>query len=386
MAAGTTSNLPAQGINAAPASAMQRARPFCQASKWGVEQGTVFTGTQSVSQQTNGPNPLPATGYIRRIRLQTVLTGGTAGTFTANGDAPYNFYALIRFAEPNAAPVFELTGYNTLLADFYGGYTEWSDPRQDYDFVGTSPNINVEPYVPVELDATGMGALSNLSNASAFRLTLIADAAANIYSANPSPFPTFTVTPHIDYWTLPNPNDADGNLQATAPPFPGTIQLWSQIQNLTLATGNNRTSLARMGNQLRTVIMVTRVTGLRSETPFPNPANLRWDDINLRVESPQSVRKIMREMTDTSSARDVGVYVYPYNAGLTRAVGGNGVSSYLPTVTATRYELSGASGGAGTLDWVINDVSSAPVAGVQRASVGGGLGYYPPAPPPAVTM
>jgi hypothetical protein len=365
---------------------MQRARPFCQASKWGVEQGTVFTGTQSVAQQTNGPNPLPATGYIRRIRLQTVLTGGTAGTFTASGDAPYNFYALIRFAEPNAAPVFELTGYNTLLADFYGGYTEWSDPRQDYDFVGTSPNINVEPYVPVELDATGMGALSNLSNASAFRLTLIADAAANIYSANPSPFPTFTVTPHVDYWTLPNPNDADGNLQATAPPFPGTIQLWSQIQNLTLATGNNRTSLARMGNQLRTVIMVTRVTGLRSETPFPNPANLRWDDINLRIESPQSLRKIMREMTDTSSPRDVGVYVYPYNAGLTRAVGGNGVSSYLPTVTATRYELSGASGGAGTLDWVINDVSSAPVAGVQRASVGGGLGYYPPAPPPAVTM
>jgi hypothetical protein len=371
-----------QGSNATPASAAQRARPFCQAAQFGCEQGTVFTGTQSVNAQTNGPNPLPATGYIRRVRLPAVLTGGTAGTFTAGGDAPFNFFNLIRLAEPNAAPVFELTGFNTLLADVFGGFAGWDDPRQDWDFVGTSPNINIEPYVPVELDPTGMGALSNLSNASAFRLTMIAEAAGNIYSANPSPFSTFTVTPHVDYWTLPNPVDQDGNPQATQPPYPGTIQLWSQIQNLTLSTGNNRTSLNRMGNQLRTVIAVTRVTALRSETPFPNPAQLRWDDINLRIESPQSVRKIMREFTITTSARDVGVYVYAYSTGITRTAGGNGVSSYLPTVTATRYELSGSSAGAGTLDWVINDVSSAPVSGVARATVGAGLGYQPPSPQP----
>ena len=291
MASGTVSNVPGQGINAAPASAVQRARPFCQASQFGCEQGAAFTGTQGVAQITNGPNPLPATGYIRRVRLPTVLLGGTAGTYTPSGDAPFNFFNLIRFAEPNAAPVFELSGYNTLMADYYGGYAGWDDPRQDWDYVGTSPNANIEPYVPVELDPTGMGALSNLSNASAFRLTLIAEASSNVYSVAPSPFPSFTVVPHVDYWTLPNGVDQDGNPQSTAPPFPGTIQLWSQIQNLSLATGNNRTSLNRMGNQLRTVIMVSRAAGLRSETPFPNPAQLRWDDINLRIESPQSIRK-----------------------------------------------------------------------------------------------
>lgn len=386
MAAGATANLPQQGVAAAPASAAQRARPFCQASKLGCEQGVVFSNTQGTNTITYGPNPLPATGYVRRVRLTTVLSGGTGGTFTASGDAPFNFFNLIRFAEPNAAPVFELSGYNTLLCNIFGGYAGWDDPRQDWDYGATSPNINVEPYVPVELDPTGMGSLSNLSNASAFRLTLIAEAASNVYSANPSPFPAFVVTPHIDYWSLPNPVDMDGNPQATAPPFPGTIQLWSQITNLSLANGNNRTSLNRMGNQLRTVIMVTRASGLRSETPFPNPAQLRWDDINLRIEAPQSVRKIMKEYIITSSGRDAGVYVYPYNFGITREVGGNGISSYLPTVTATRYELSGSSGGAGTLDWVINDVSSAPVSGVQRATVGGGLGFYPPAPPSSTGM
>lgn len=379
MAAGTTAAFaPGTGVNSAPASQAQRARPFCQASKLGVEQGTPFLFTQSISQQTYGPNPLPATGYIRRIRLETVAAGGTAGTFTAGGDAPFNYLALIRLAEPNAAPVVELTGYNLLLANIYGGYVGWDDPRQDWDYVATSPNINVEPYVPVELDPTGMGALSNLSNASAFRLTLIADAASNIYSANPSPFAAYTVVPHVDYWSLPNNVDMDGNPQATAPPFPGTIQLWSQITNLSLAVGNNRTSLNRMGNQLRTLIMVTRIAGLRSEAPFPNPAQLRWDDINLRIESPQSIRKVMKEYIMTSSVRDVGTYTYSFNFGITREAGGNGISSLLPTVTATRFELSGASGSAGTLDWVVNDVSSAPVSGVSRATVGGGLGFYPP--------
>lgn len=383
MASGTVA-APQQGVNAAPASAAQRARPFCQASAFGVEQGTIFSGSQAVAQSTYQPTPVPATGYIRRVRLETVLTGGTGGTFTAGGDAPWNFFNLVRFAEPNAAPIVELTGYYLYLADIFGGYAGWDDPQQDWDFVGTAPNINIEPYIPIELDMTGMGALSNLSNASAFRLTMIAEAEGNLYSANPSPVPAYTVTPHIDYWALPNPYDQDGNPQATAPPFPGTIQLWSQIQNLSLASGNNRTSLNRMGNQLRTVIMVTRQSGLRSETPFPNPAQFRWDDINLRIESPQSLRKWMKEFIITTQSRAsgfVGVYVYPYSNGITREVGGNGISSFLPTVTATRYELSGSSGGAGTLDWVVNDVSSAPVSGVQRATVGGGLGYYPPAPP-----
>lgn len=382
MAGGTAAFAAPQGTNAAPASAAQRARPFCQASQFGVEQGVIFTGTQGAAQITYQPTPLPATGYIRRVRLETILTGGTSGTFTAGNDAPWNFFNLVRFAEPNAAPVVELTGYYLYLANVFGGYAGWDDPAQDWDYVATAPNINIEPYVPVEMDMTGMGALSNLSNASAFRLTMIAESFANLYSGNPSPAPTFTVTPHVDYWALPNPYDQDGNPQATAPPFPGTIQLWSQIQNLSLSVGNNRTALNRMGNQLRTVAMVTRQTLLRAEAPFPNPAQFRWDDINLRIETPQSLRKWMKEFIITTSVRAAftGVYVYPYSNGITRLVGGNGISSLLPTVTATRYELSGASAGAGTLDWVVNDVSSAPVSGVQRATLGGGLGYYPPAP------
>ena len=86
MASGTTANIPQQGVNAAPASAAQRARPFCQASKWGCEQGNAVSYTQGASAQTFGPSPLPATGYIQRIPREEELLRRELGE-------PYSEYA-----------------------------------------------------------------------------------------------------------------------------------------------------------------------------------------------------------------------------------------------------------------------------------------------------
>ena len=145
---------------------------------------------------------------------------------------------------------------------------------------------------------------------------------------------------------------------------------------------NQRVQLNRMGNQLRCVIMVFRSSGTRAESAAPNPFAFRWDDVILYNVDLQTLRKRMREYVNALTVRDVGVYVMPFDVGLARFVGGNGVSSYLPTVTATRFEISGPNSG-GTVDWVVNEVTSAPISGVQRSSVGGGLQFYPPAPAPA---
>jgi hypothetical protein len=75
------------------------------------------------------------------------------------------------------------------------------------------------------------------------------------------------------------------------------------------------------------------------------------------------------------------VYTFgDYNYGLSRFSGGSSVASWLPTVSATRYELNFPSGGAGgTLDWVINDVSVASQSAQARATVGGsGVQFHPP--------
>jgi hypothetical protein len=376
---------PQQGSAAAGQAAQQTPTvPFAQASHHGCELGPSFAVTPTTSQQTFGPYPLPATGYLRRliIELSTTTTGvGGAGA----GDYPANIFALIRATDTNGAPIYELSGYNTLLADTYGGYAGASDWRVDPDYSASALTPAISPYVPFELDETGMGSPANLSASSAYRLTLTVDTIANIWATAPGTVPVFNVQVYCEYWTLPNPTDASGRPQAVSPPYPGTLQLWSQQPNITVNTGANRIPLNRMGNLLRTVLCVFRISGARNDTVTGDPVTLRWDDINLDVVDRRTVRKRMREYVNDLTARDTGVYLFGmYNYGVERFVGGRSVVSWLPTVSATRYEISTPSGGgvAGTLDFVINDVTAASTTPQQRATVGGqGVQFHPPVAP-----
>jgi len=378
--------LPAQqGAQASPAPAAVSPVPFPQASHHGCEQAATWTVTPGAAQQKLGPIPLPATGYLRRILINVASASG-AGAATGAGDYPFNIFASIQLTDTNGAPIYQLSGYNTLLADTYGGYAGAPDPRTDPDYSSSATNPVIEPYVPLEIDPTGMGSPANLSASSSYRLTLIVDTTANIWTSAPATtIPTFTVTVECEYWTLPNPTDMQGRPQAVAPPYAGTIQLWSEKPNVAVSAGANRVALDRMGNLLRTVIVAFRSSGVRSDAVIGDPATLRWDDINLDVVTRKTLRKRMREYTNDLSARDAGVYVFGmYNYGIERFVGGRSVASWLPTVSATRYEINtpAGSGSGGTLDFVINDVSVAATSAEQRATVGGsGVQFHPPVAP-----
>lgn len=378
---------PGTGTESAPASAAQRARPFCQAAKHGTQQTAQFSQQVAAGSVQLGPTALTASGgFIRRVLVEISAASGAGTTTVPGDDFPFALLSKIRFSEPNNTPIFELSGYNTLLADCYGGYAGYNDPRNDPDYSSDRNNPFLVPFIPVELDPTGMGALSDLSASSGYQLTLFTTPSGNarLYATAPATtLPTLTLTAYTEYWTLPGKQDMAGRPQQTVPPYAGTVQLWNEIPNVSLPSGggSSRQQLNRMGNQLRTVIMVTRANGPRSDAPFPNPLLLRWDDVILRNQDPQSLRKYMREFVIGLTSRDVGVHVFPFSFGINRYVGAAGISSYLPTVTDTRFELSGTFGAATspTIDWLVNDVSSAPLSGIERTSVGEGLRYYPPA-------
>lgn len=370
------------GSNSDPAGQQQKTRPFFQASKHAFSPAITYNNvTIGANGQQVGPTPLPASGgYLRRLLLEFIYSGG-AGSGVLQPDGPWSTINEVRLLEPNGTPILDLSGWNLLMADIYGAYTGSPDPRVDPDYSATANNPNFEPFIPIELDTTGRGSLSDLSSSSAFQLYLSLANTAAVWSTNPSTIPALQVQVWQDYWTLPWGQDQDGNSQQTAPPYPGTIQLWSQIPNISIAN-NQRVQLNRMGNQLRVVIMVFRSSGARAETPAPNPFAFRWDDVIIDNIDLQTLRKQMREYINALTTRDTGVYTLPYNFGLSRFAGGNGISSYMPTVTATRYEISGPNSG-GTVDWVVNEVTTAPTSAVQRTSVGGGLQFYPPNPAPA---
>lgn len=359
-------------------------KPFAQASKNGTRLVGSFAPAVSTTPAAIGPVALTASGgYIKRWILENILTGGggtTAGVLQA--DAPWNLDALVTLTEPNNNPVLNLTGYNLYLADIYGGYAMGENPANDPDYSTTLGNINTWPYIPIELDPTGLGALSDLSSASGYQLYILPNPTGTVYSTIPSPLPTRALNVYADFWTLPDRVDGEGNPQAIVPPRAGTIQMWNQILNIVLSAGggNQEYQLNRMGNRLRTILMVTRSNGARVDAVYPNPMRLEWDDIILHNVSPQIVRKRMYEKTLSQAARPTGVFALFFNEGITRFVGGNGASSWLPTVVDTRFALSGqfASATSPTLDWVVNDVSYAPLGAVERTTVGpSGPGFHP---------
>ena len=362
-------------------------KPFCQASKVGERLVGSFVPTIGATPPAIGPFTLTASGgFVRRWILETILSGGggtTAGVLSADG--PWNLFALVTATEPNNNPVLNLTGYNLFLSDIYGGYSAGANPTSDPDYATTLGNVNMWPYIPVELDPTALGALSDLSSSSGYQLYVLPNPIATVYTTLPSPVPTALVNVYAEFWTLPERQDARNQMQAIVPPRAGTIQMWNQILNVVLAAGggNQEMQLNRMGNQLRTVLLVTRSSGARSDTPFPNPARLEWDDVILQGVSPQILRKRMWELTISQATRPVGVFMIPFNQGIERNVGGNGASSWLSTVTDTRFAIAGQypAATAPTLDWIVNDISRAPLGAVERTTVGpSGPGYHPPQP------
>ncbi len=363
-------------------------KPFAQASKNGTRLVGNFVPVVSAAPAAIGPTALAASGgYIKRYILETIMSGGggtTPGVLQA--DAPWNYYALVTLTEPNNNPVLNLTGYNLYLADIYGGYAMGENPANDPDYTVGSPvgNLAVWPYIPIELDPTGLGALSDLSSSSGYQLYLLPNPQGTVYSTVPSPVPTVATNVYADFWTLPDRQDGEGNPQAIVPPRAGTIQMWNQIMNIVLSAGggSQEYQLNRMGNRIRSLGIVTRSAGVRSDAVFPSPARVEWDDIILHNVSPQIVRKRMYEKALSQAARPTGVFFLFFNEGITRFVGGNGASSWLPTVVDTRFALSGQfpSATTPTLDYVVNDVSYAPLGAVERTTVGpGGPGFHPTA-------
>jgi hypothetical protein len=372
------------GNSAAPAQAAPAVKPFCQASKVGTRLVGSFQPAVSAAPAPIGPTALNASGgYVKRWIIENILSGGggtTAGVLSADG--PWNLDSLITLTEPNNNPVLNLTGYNLYLADIYGGYTLGENPANDPDYSTALGNINDWPYIPIELDPTGLGALSDLSSASGYQLYILPNPDTVTYTTLPSPLPTRATNVYAEFWTLPDQEDADSVQQAIVPPRAGTIQMWNQILNIVLSAGggNQEYQVNRMGNRLRTVLMVTRSSGARSDVPFPNPCRLEWDDIILHNLSPQILRKRMFEKCLSQTVRPTGVFMFPFNEGISRYVGGNGTNSWLSTVVDTRFALNGnfAAASAPTLDYVINDVSFAPLGAVQRTTVGpSGPGFHP---------
>jgi hypothetical protein len=370
-----------EGPGSTPATAQQRAIPFHQAAHHGEEPDRTYEFTPAAAAVTFGPNPLPAQGYLDKVVIDIEATAGVEGPAVVTKDFPFDTINLVRLQDSNGATISELTGFNLMLMMTYGGFAGCPDPRDYPQFSAAKAGQKFVLKIPVGLNPLGLGALANQSSSSAFKLTIVGASETEIWSTQPTTKPKIIIRTSTELFTLPPAVDSLGRPQQQTPPYNGTAQYFRTQPNVSVAKGNNNTRVTDTGNMLRLLGFVAKVAGVRSEESFPDPFNLVWDTGYLQVSTRRLLQVRMREMIEQLAERDVGVYIFNWSYGTGRHAGDNAVSALLPTVTATRLELTGASPEVGTVDILTNTVSVAEISPATRPVQRTATGYTPPMPP-----
>jgi hypothetical protein len=381
------------------ATAQQRSLSFDQAAHRGVEQSQIFAGVQQggaplgTSQVTlgNGPISLLPQGYMRGVLID-LLTSTASVAGTANGDWPFDIFSLLRLHDTNGATMQEHTGYHNYLLNLFGGTVgETSDLSQWPDYSASATLPSCQWYIPVELDADGFGALANQSAADTYKLDAIVDSPANTYTTPPATSNAiFTITIFIDYWTIPGAQDMLGRPQAQEPPFHGVAQYSYQSTANTFAAGQGTYKIGFTGNMYKNLIVVGRAAGTgyatggaRAAATLPNPYTLRYDTRDLFIGTlRENRRNWFAYLNVPTTAFITGVMAWNWNYGRAHRLGGtspppNQFISWLPTLPATRFELTGTYG-AGTIDALSSTVSVAETNPALRGVSPNLTGYSPP--------
>lgn len=359
--------------------------PFTAAAHLHVEPVVVDSGLAvGAAQNQRPPYEIPAYGFLRHICLEVTFSGATLGAGVLSADWPWNILQQVQLLDTNGAPIFgPLDGYALYVANKYGGYGYRQDPKLDQGYDGT---INGKFFlrIPVEISRhNGYGALANQNAANSYKLQYTVNNNA-VFSTQPTTPPNVSIRAHLEAWSQPAPSDLAGRPQEREPAGHGTTQFWTGFTKQ-IGAGQNNVLFTRVGNAVREWIIVARnAGGARADNVFPDPFILQWDARNLTNETQALRIKLAEESVQAPAARDVGVFVFPFNTFMLGHAGDEEPNLWLPTVQASRIELQGTSAAAGSLQLITNDVAPVEVDPTDRYVETSDTGFHPALGQPVV--
>lgn len=337
---------------------------------------------------------IPSYGYLRAIWLDVNMpaqTGVTAEELESK-DNPFTAITNITLLDTNGAPIFgPLTGFNTFLSNLYGGYVYKQDPRElpTFNAFKNTGAFRYQLRIPIEIshhDATGC--IGNQNAAAPYRLRITFAGVTEIWKKEPEAFKAATpmvVTPILEAWSLPNAVDALGRPQAQLPPNYGTVQYWSERTVGGITAGNNNVQVLRVGNLIRNLIFIGRKTSSSGKRDFkvtPEFPIINWDARQLTNETELYRRNLSLEPIETKEPGIEGVLAYTFDKTNQSRAGDDKPWLWLPTVEATRLELTGSWPEAGVVQILTNDIAPAEVNPTQRYAVPSATGFHPSAEVP----
>lgn len=340
------------------------ALPFTASAHEHVE--PMFTRTVALTTATQDLDPIdvPAYGFLRHIWLGVSTTIAAVGAVTNGPDFPWNLIRTITLNDVNGGNIVgPISGYSLYLANLIGGYVYVNDPEDYPQFSsGLSPAFMLR--VPVEISARdGFGAWPNQNAAANLKLSIGINSVTAAYTSPPATSQaTIRIDGYIECWTIPAATDSRGRPQSQTPPLMGTGQFWSSSTR-TISVGENTPVVTRVGSFLRALVCIYRTAaGARSDAVAPTTLRLNWDGIQIHNMSQAYGKDYMANKINSNSANaalaiPAGVYVFPFNHGLTGRMGNETPDLWLPTTQSTRLEVVGTSAAAGTVEFLVNDVA-----------------------------
>ena len=338
--------------------------PFTRASMEHVEPYLDWSSVITDSVQVVGGQPvdIPAYGYMRSTVLDVTASGGTGAAAVYRADAPWTVIQELSVLDVNGTTIIgPLSGYSVYLMQKWGGFAFMANPTLlvDYTAPTTAGNFRFQVRIPHQIsERDGLGSLPNMNASQTYKLRISLAPRTDVYSANPTGTPTIRFRASLEAWAQPSPTDAAGGLNAVKPPNMGTTQFWSQA-SVTVAAGQQTVRFPKVGNLIRTFILVFRdTTGARvTFANSPDPLAIFWDGQQIEQAS-QWVRKLyMSERTGYVTALDDGVFVYDMTHDLTGKIGDELRDLWFRTAQSTRLELQASLPVAGSVTIITNDVA-----------------------------
>src|SRR6266851_687137 len=149
---------------------------------------------QTTSAQLWGQWNLSPTGWLRGAWLDFLMTvsANVTNSVTYSKDNPVSVVQKITVYDLGGEVVVQLTGYQWLVTNKYGGYFNVGDPRGDINYTATTGTgatagtFHFVLYMPLEI--IGRSALGVVQNESkpGWRIEIYVDSQANTYNQVPS--------------------------------------------------------------------------------------------------------------------------------------------------------------------------------------------------------
>jgi hypothetical protein len=315
------------------------------------------------------------TGWARGLWFDFLFTS-TAGTVTAAlADAPFSGVQKCTLYDLGGEVVFQVTGYEWMVINKFGGYFEIADPRADLTYstvTGAGGTTHFMLYLPFEIVARdAFGTVQNESKPG-WKVELYLD--ANGIAQPASTAGNCRVRGFVDSYTEPASTAPNGRPFAQTPPLPGSLQYWKS-ENVSLPASTVKYDLTNaVGFPIRNIIYYVRDAGNGTRaTADPNwmdPATLLIGNINYFTRSKNLwIAKLSKTFgfasvgasvpaVDTAQGRENGVFPVWFTQDMHLMPGAELRFKYLDTQVNSLIRLTGSMGGATTFFALTNWVAT----------------------------